>query len=65
MANLEMAKKIMKSMVTEFTIAKELSHPNIIEQKYFMKKYDLRHKTYEFHLVMEYFEGKNAETFIK
>lgn len=37
--NADLADKTMKRFIAEFSIAKDLVHPNIVEYKYFMKKY--------------------------
>jgi hypothetical protein len=38
--NKELAESVLKQMLGEFMIAKDLLHPNIVEYKYFMWKYD-------------------------
>jgi len=38
--NPELADKCLKEMYSEFCIAKDLVHPNIVEYKYFMRNYD-------------------------
>jgi hypothetical protein len=38
--NKELAESVLKQMLGEFMIAKDLLHPNIVEYKYFMRKYD-------------------------
>jgi len=38
--NPELADKAMKEMFSEFLIAKDLNHPNVIEYKYFMRYFD-------------------------
>lgn len=38
--NKELAEKVMREMFAEFTIAKDLIHQNIVEYKYFMRKFD-------------------------
>lgn len=51
--NKDLADTTAKSMFREFSIAKDLLHPNIVEYKYFMKKYDHKTKNYECHIIME------------
>ena len=38
--NPDLADKVLKVMFSEFLIAKDLFHPNVIEYKYFMRYYD-------------------------
>ncbi len=38
--NRELADSVLKQMLGEFMIAKDLIHPNIVEYKYFIRKYD-------------------------
>ena len=38
--NENLAKSTMMQLFAEFSLAKDLIHPNIIEYKYFMRKYD-------------------------
>ena len=63
--NPELADKVMKEMFGEFTIAKDLVHPNIVEYKYFMRKYDPVSKNYEFHILMELMEGEDMDVYLK
>ena len=51
-------------MFYEFLIAKDLIHPNIVEFKYFIRKYIPNGQKNEFHLIMELIEGQNLESFI-
>lgn len=46
-------------------IAKDLIHPNIVEYKYFMKKFDTENNNYEFHIIMELLEGQDMDSYIK
>ena len=39
-------------------------HPNIIEYKYFMRKYVQDTKTYEFHNILEMMEGDDMEVYL-
>ena len=52
-------------MFSEFMIAKDLVHLNIIEYQYFMRKYDTDSQNYEFHILMELMEGYDMDMFIK
>jgi serine/threonine protein kinase len=52
-------------MYGEFCIAKDLIHPNIVEYKYFMRKYDAPSKNFEFHIIMELMEGEDMDKFLK
>jgi len=63
--NAELADKVMKEMYSEFCIAKDLIHPNIIEYKYFMRKYDSASSNYEFHILIEFMEGEDMSVYLK
>ena len=52
-------------MYQEFCIAKDLSHPNIVEYKYFMRKYDTSSKEFEFHILMELLDGGDMDNYIR
>ena len=55
----------MLQLYAEFCLAKDLIHPNIIEYKYFMRKYDPDSQNYEFHIIMELMDGENMEDYIE
>ncbi len=63
--NPQLADKTLREMFAEFTIAKDLIHPNIVEYKYFMRKYDEDTKNYEFHILMELMDGEDMEVYLK
>jgi len=63
--NAVLADKTLEEMYGEFCIAKDLRHENIIQHKYFMRKYVPSTKNYEFHIVMELMEGDDMEQFLK
>ena len=52
-----MADKTLKEMITEFEIAKDLIHPNIVKYLAFMRKYDPVSKEQECHIIMEQMDG--------
>ena len=52
-------------MYGEFCIAKDLVHPNIVEYKYFMRKYDEATKNYEFHIIMELMEWEDMDKYLR
>jgi len=54
----------MMQLFAEFTLAKDLIHPNIIEYKYFMRKYDPDSTNFEFHIIMELMDGDNMEEYL-
>lgn len=64
-SNDQMAQKDVKQKFQEFTIGKDLYHPNIIKYKYFMRSYDRAKKKHETHLIIEYCDGGNLANFIK
>jgi len=51
--------------MAEFVIVKDLKHPNIVDHKYIMKKYDPITQRYECHLITEYVEGLDMNAFIQ
>jgi len=63
--NLELAEKTMKEMFAEFTIAKDLVHPNIVKYEYFMRDFQEATQNYEFHILMEMMEGEDMEVYLK
>ena len=63
--NKELADQTLKRFIAEFSIAKDLVHPNIVEYKYLMKKYEPDNDNYEFHILMELMEGEDMEVYLK
>ena len=63
--NKDLAEKCMKEMFTEFCIAKDLVHPNIVEYKYFMRNWDEISQNFEFHIIMELMEGEDMDVYLK
>lgn len=63
--NDDLAAKTMKEMFSEFMIAKDLIHPNIIEYQYFMRTYDKQTKYHDFHMLTEYQEGEDMSDYLK
>ena len=59
--NDELADSIMKHMFSEFYLGKNLTHPSLIEYKYFFRKYDEGTKEHEFHIIMDLMEGGDLE----
>ena len=51
--NPELADKTLKDMITEYEIAKDLVHPNIVKYLAFMRKYDPNTKKHECHIIIE------------
>lgn len=47
----------------EFLLAKDLIHPNIVEHKYFLKSHV--GKNYEYHMIMEFMDGKDMLAYLK
>jgi serine/threonine protein kinase len=52
-------------MFGEFCIAKDLLHPNIVEYKYFMRRFDKPHKSWEFHIIMELMGGEDMDVYLR
>lgn len=52
-------------MFGEFCIAKDLLHPNIVEYKYFMRRYDPKNKSWEFHIIMELMGGEDMDVYLR
>ena len=63
--NSKLAEEVMSEMFGEFFIGKDLSHLNIIEYKYFIKIYDEKAKTHDFHILMEYLDGGDMDKYLK
>ena len=63
--NADLARKTLTEMYAEYAIAKDLIHPNVVEYKYFMKKYDPATKNYEYHIIMELMDGEDMDVYIK
>ena len=62
-ANPDLARKCMANMFREFSIAKDLDHPSIVEYKYFVKKYD--GNSHEFHLLTEFLPEGDMNQFLR
>ena len=63
--NKQLAHHVLSDMYSEFCIAKDLQHPNIVEYKYFMRTYNAATKEYEFHILMELLEGGDMDCYIR
>jgi len=63
--NDDLAKKKLTEMYNEYLIAKDLYHPNIVETKYFMRKFDIKSHTHEFHIIMELVNGIDMQCYLK
>ena len=63
--NEKLAEEVLSEMYGEFFIGKDLSHPNIIEYKYFIKAYDEANSTHEIHILMEYLDGGDMDKYLK
>lgn len=63
--NKDLASQTLKDLFAEFTLAKDLIHSNIIEYKYFMRKYEPESLNYEFHIIMELMDGENMEDYLE
>jgi len=48
----------------EFCINRNFYHPNILEYKYYMQRYNKTAKEHEVHLISELFEGVSLPKFI-
>ena len=57
----------MESLLKEFWMCKDLEHTNIIKHYYFISKYKKDHEeeTYEYHILMEYLEGKDMKKYLE
>lgn len=62
--NPQLAQETLREMFGEFCIAKELSHPNIVKYRYFMRKFDPLTKHYSFHILIELMEGSDMEVYL-
>ena len=63
--NEELASTQMKHMHSEFYLGKNLTHPSLIEYKYFFRKYDENSKEHEFHILMDLMEGGDLENYLE
>ena len=63
--NKQLAESVLYDMYSEFCIAKDLCHENIVEYKYFMRNYEKSTKEYEFHIIMELLEGGDLDQYIR
>jgi len=63
--NSELAEIFSKRMFTEFYLGRNLSHPSLIEYRYFVNKYDAASKTHEFHIIMDMMEGGDLEAYLE
>lgn len=63
--NPELADKVMKEMLSEFLIARDLCHPNVVEYKYFMRYYDEPTQNIEFHNIIEFMQGDDMDVYLK
>jgi len=60
-----LAEVFSKRMFTEFYLGRNLSHPSLIEYRYFVNKYDAASKTHEFHIIMDMMEGGDLEAYLE
>ena len=51
--------------VFEFTIVKDLEHPNVVKYYYFWRNYKPRRKVFEFHTIIEKVEGRTLTNYVK
>ena len=49
----------------EYIIAKTLSHPNIVQYKYFLHTFNKKTGCYQAHTILEMLEGGDMNEFIK
>lgn len=64
MSNYEKSIKDIKEQFQEFQIGIKLYHENVIKYKYFMRLYDPQKRKHETHLILEYCDGGNLNSFI-
>ena len=62
--NADLAKEKMEEMYYEYYISESLTHPNVVEYKYFVRKYDPSSLVHEFHIIMELMDGPDMEAYI-
>lgn len=58
------ATSCLQAQLQEFSIGRELVHPNIIEYKYFMRTFSKRSQTHQFHLIMEFIDGCDLDDYL-
>jgi len=59
-----MAKEKLNSMISEFSIASNLQHPNILKYHYFVRQYQRQTQNYEYHILTELLGGKDLQHYI-
>ena len=52
-------------MYKEFTISKDLNHPNIVRYQYFMREYNADTKEHEIHNIIQLISGPDMTKFFK
>ena len=55
--NHQLAMDKLQELLAEFVIARDLQHPNVVDYKYFIRKYDNNGQNYNFHILVEYMQG--------
>lgn len=63
-SNPDMYVKALRAYMCEYYIAHELSHPNIIQYKYLIRRYVPQTKSHEIHMLMEMLKGGDLFSFI-
>ena len=53
-----MANEVQEQLLREFVLARNLSHKNIAHYKYFLRKYDKKIRTNQFHIITELLHGE-------
>jgi serine/threonine protein kinase len=60
-----MAEKVFEDMYREFSIGCTLSHPNIVDYKYFVRQSASKNQEQEFHIFIELMDGGNLEEYLQ
>jgi serine/threonine protein kinase len=54
----------MNEMYKEYSIAKDLVHPNIVSYKYFVRRKGDRENEEEFHIILELLDGGTLKQYV-
>ena len=63
--NQDEATRCLQTQLQEFSIGRDLKHPNIIKYLYFMRHLNKRSDKHHFHLLMEYVDGADLRTIMR
>ena len=62
--NIELTKRALRAFMSEYFLAHDLSHPNILQYKYLIRKFSAGSRVHEIHMITELLKGGDLDTFI-